>query len=280
MQQGELLSPDHTARLIVERRVHGDHIRLCEQQLKRLGGRGVERAKTIGRNVGIPSHDLHAEGVRSLGDLAADPAEPHDSQQLALHFAAGQAGPFPAALVHRHVSPRQMAQQGEHAAKEEFGHGDRVAGGRIDDRDAKPGGVIHRDIVDPDSRSAHHLQSGAGREQLGRNVGGRAPDDRVVGANAVDQLGGGQGVDNLDIKLFDFLEQFDAGRIDMVGHEDLVGHVAALPGPLAGVPHVASAGRIYDLLARHRVPLPLIAGCGDTHSSGRPLTLQSPVHHV
>ena len=72
---------------------------------------------------------------------AADPAKADDAQRFALELASHELGAIPHSVLHGRRGGGQLPQQADDGAEEQLGHGDRVAGGGVDDRHAEFGVV-------------------------------------------------------------------------------------------------------------------------------------------
>jgi hypothetical protein len=121
----------------------------------------------------------HAERARPSRDLAADASCTHQTQRLAVQLGAREALPVPLTVLHRAVGRRDPADTGEDERKREFGSGNRVAGGRIEHRDAALRSCIDINVVDADTRATDHLERVGVLQRLARDAGAAAYDDRV-----------------------------------------------------------------------------------------------------
>jgi hypothetical protein len=166
-QARQLAPPDQPARLVGERRVHGDHVRLVEQRLERLGASRVAGGEARVGHVRIVGHHVHAEGVRPVRHLAADAPEPHDAERLPVQLAAHQRGAVPPPLAHALHGVRELPQQRQHDPEEQLGHGDGVARGRVDHRDAERRGDVHRHVVHAHAGPPDDAQPRAPRSSSG-----------------------------------------------------------------------------------------------------------------
>ena len=72
---------DHVFRVVGQRHVHRDIVRLLEQFVQRHAFH-LHRLGAAGSEVGIEREDPHAKGLRPFGHLAADPAQAHDAKGL------------------------------------------------------------------------------------------------------------------------------------------------------------------------------------------------------
>ena len=71
----------------------------------------------------------------------------------------------------------------------EFGDRDRGRGRRVHDLDAARVGGLLVHVVEPDAGAADDLQVCAGVDDVGRDLGGAAHDDGVIGRDGLDQVG-------------------------------------------------------------------------------------------
>ena len=154
----------------------------------RLDALDAELAEAFGRNERVVGDDAHAEPGRPSRNLLPDSAEAENTERLArqLHAAVGLA--FPAALLERGVSLRNVPRQGDEQADGVLGR--RHDGGlrriRYDDPASRGGGNV--DVVDADPRTADDLELVGARDQLGCDLRRRAHDDRVVFADRLGQV--------------------------------------------------------------------------------------------
>ncbi len=81
----DLVGADHAARLVGQRRVHGDDVRLREKLVERH----LRRADLLEDGVGdvrVVGDDAHAEAARAGGDARADAAQADDAERLAVEL--------------------------------------------------------------------------------------------------------------------------------------------------------------------------------------------------
>ena len=83
----------------------------------------VQRIGLLLRNVRVVCDDLHVEGVRALGYLAADSPEPNDKQTPVTELTAEEFIPLPLAAVKRRAGLRYAADDGEHVRHSELRRG-------------------------------------------------------------------------------------------------------------------------------------------------------------
>ena len=119
---------------------------------------------------------------------------------------------------------RQLAEQANDGAEEQFRNGDGVAGGRVDDGDAELGGDIERDVVHAHPSPSHHAQLLACAQELRGNPRGAPSHNGVVVADALKE--------RVFRERWDFVydergfgsQQGHAFRIDIVRDEHAIGH--------------------------------------------------------
>lgn len=111
--------------------------------------------------------DLHAKGLRVLGDSSSNGAQPDDAQDLAVHLGASEGLALPLALAHRNMCGRDLAQHGRHERDGQLRGSASVAPGGVHHNDAVASGSQAVDVVDTDARTAHNLRgSGRGTQQM------------------------------------------------------------------------------------------------------------------
>jgi hypothetical protein len=155
----QLPPSDHAHRLVVERSVHRDDVGGVQQLVERRGTPNAQRRETILRHVRVIPDDVHAERARAGRDLAADPTDTDDAERSVLQLAPEQLRAVPPALTHRRRRMRQVAEETDERTEEQLGDCDRVAGRRVDDRDAQGRRRIERNVVDPDACSPDDAKS-------------------------------------------------------------------------------------------------------------------------
>ncbi len=165
-----------------------------------------------------------------------------------------EAAALPAAVDQRRVGLRDVARQRQHQRDRVLGGRQRVRLRRVADQDAARRGRLDVDVVDARAGPADHAQPRPGCDQLGVDAGGGAHDERVVVADALQQLGPVEA--GRDVDLGRLAQPVDAGRGDGLGDED---------------PHAA--------WAREKAPTPAPSSIGcpapssSTSSAARPRTM-------
>ena len=217
LHQRDAVGVDQVPGLGRERSVQGDEVGLQQQVLERCG-RDLELAAAIGRHERVEHDDPHPERPRAGGDQLADAAEADDAEHLVGQLHAAEALALPAPLGERGVRLGDVARDREQQAERVLGRGHHVRPGRVGDDDPAPRGSGHVDVVHPGPGPADHLQPAGVLEQVGRDAGRAAHDERVVGADpARERLR--QRV-QLDVDLELGAQELDSGRRDLLGDED------------------------------------------------------------
>ena len=99
--------------------------------------------------------------------------------------------------------------------------------GAFDDRDAKRGGNIKRDVIHANTSASDDLQLGCRLQEFGGDARRAAPDDGVVLGNPSQQLFARQCRYFVDDEIGFRREQREAFRIDVVGYEHTKRHKSA-----------------------------------------------------
>src|SRR5260221_1187471 len=114
---------------------------------------------------------------------------------------------------------RRVAAEGEHQRQGVLGRGTRVRFGGVGDDDAPPGSGGNVDVVDAGAGPADHLEAAGALDQVRRDLGGGANQDRVVLADRLAQLVLRHLEAEVDIEAL--AQQLDAGVGDLLLDEDL-----------------------------------------------------------
>ena len=109
-------------------------------------------------HVGVVGDHLHAERGQPLGDQLADPAEAEDPGHLPVELGAGELGPLPLPGLERGHRLRHVAGDREQQPHGVLGGADDVRAGRVHHHDARLGGGLDVDVVQPDAGPRHHPQ--------------------------------------------------------------------------------------------------------------------------
>ena len=200
LREGGLV--DHVVGLVGQRHVDRDVVGGSQKGVERYGLH-LHGGGASGREIGIVSEDLHAEGLGALGDLAADTAEADDADVLPEQLDAAERLAIPVAGLHGCRALRDRTGAAEDVGKGELGGRDRVATRGIHDDDAALGGGINIHVVHADAGAADDFQQRRGGENVAADLGLRADGDRV---NIFDQLqhlrrSGAVGLDDFKARL-------------------------------------------------------------------------------
>jgi len=102
LARGQALGVEQVARLVRERRVHGDEVRLGQHARQRDGLHARRPRRALGQDGVVPDH-VHAHRGAPVGHLAADPPEADHAQGFPRELRAGEALAVPLpALQARH----------------------------------------------------------------------------------------------------------------------------------------------------------------------------------
>ncbi len=171
---------DQPARVVGERRVHGDEIG-APKDLSRLDQLDAEPGRGLGGEDRIEADHFHLEAERAIGDDPADIAQPDDAEHLVADLGAGELAALPASGLERSVGRRDMTRQRHHHRDRVLGGGDAVAERAVHHDDPAPGGRVEVDVVDADAGASDHLERGGAVDNLARDFGRAADQQRVVG---------------------------------------------------------------------------------------------------
>ncbi|MNK86073.1 hypothetical protein D3C87_1059760 [compost metagenome] len=180
---------------------------------------GAHLGGSFGCHERIVRQDPHAQGVGGLDEAGSDLAEAHDAEDFLVELGAHEGFALPEAGLHGGVGGRDAAGEGEHQGERMLGGRDGIAFRGVDDDDAGLGGGGNVDVVDPDARAADDPQPAARRDDLARDLGGRADHEGVVVADDRQEFVGGDRV--AGVHLGDGVQEGNGGRIDPIEHEDL-----------------------------------------------------------
>ena len=148
----------------------------------------AELAEALGGDELVEGDHVHLEALGAFGDELADPAEADHAERLPVQLGALEAGPLPAAVDQRGLGLGDVAEEREGEREGVLGGGDRVRLRRVGDDDPAAGRRRDVDVVDPGAGAADHLEALGALDQLGGQLGRRADQDRVVGADRLAQL--------------------------------------------------------------------------------------------
>ncbi len=148
---------------------------------------------------GVVADELHAEGVGALGNQRTGPAEADHAEDLAVQLDALPFRALPAASDERRMGLGDVASLGEQQRHGLLGHREDVRGRRVHHHDAALGRGRDVHVVQADTGPAHHLERGACGQDLGRDLGGRADDERLGPDDRPEELLGGEPLLDVDV---------------------------------------------------------------------------------
>ena len=192
LHKGDGLSVYHALGLVVERGMHGNHVRVLYRFLEAGGEVQIcaELQISAVRKVGIVAYDLHSQVVAGLGHARAYVAHAYYSYLLAHYLRAAE--PFLAGfhyvlaiggvLVGEAADPGHglvsVAHAHDYGRDGHFLYGVGVAAGAVDHADPLLGAAIDGDVVDSRAAARDYLQiraefpvvDGHGADQYGVRV--------------------------------------------------------------------------------------------------------------
>ena len=115
--------------------VEGDGVGLGEEFVE-LHKLDADAAGAFFGDEGIEGDGAHFEGLETSGDGGADESESDDAGGFAAQFGADEGGAVPVAGFERGVGVGEVSGEGEEEGDGEFGGGDGVAAGGVEDDDA------------------------------------------------------------------------------------------------------------------------------------------------
>ena len=185
--QGELRGGDQAARLIAERGVNGDEVAAAEQVVQ--GDRlHAHAARHLFRHEGVVGDQFDAEAFQPFRDRAADPAQAQHADRLAEDLRPDELLAIPSAVFHTRVGLWDLTGQRQQHADGEFGSGECVAVGRVDDQHPLLCGRFNIDVIDTDARASDDLETIGGGENRGGDFRLAAHGQRVVLSDNRQQL--------------------------------------------------------------------------------------------
>ncbi len=217
-----VLSGNHAARFVVERRVGGDDVGVA-QDLFQFHELDTQILAALLGDVGVVGDDVHLEGLGASRHPAADLAQPDDAQGLALEFIAGEGSALPFAALEAVVGHGNIAAEAEQDRHGVLGGRVDVAEGSVDDNDALLAGVLDVDVVDADAGAGDDLQALAGVDQRRVDLGAAAGDDGVVAGDEFVQFGNRQAELDVDLDPRIFNQGLQPFRGNFIGYENLHG---------------------------------------------------------
>jgi len=202
LHHGDVLGVEQAAAALRERRVQGDENGLREQCFQRHQLH-FRSARMFFRDERVERQDFHAEGLRAAGDLGADAAEADHAEGFAgeLHAHEFAARPFGAA--HRCIGLRDVARQRQHHRQRVFARGGGVGLRRVHDDDAAARSGVDVDRVHADAGAPDYAQAAPCFDDFGVDLRFTANDQRIVFADARQQLGARHFLDDVhgDVRI-------------------------------------------------------------------------------
>ena len=175
----ELAGVQQAARLGGQRQVQGNEIG-ARQQFVAVHGFGHASADHLGREQGIVSQHVHAEGARPPRHFRSDAPHAENAQRLSIKFRAFEFLLEPLSLLHRRVGAGNLARQSQEQAEGQLGDRQRGGHGRVDDGHAAGFGRGQVNVVHAHAGASHDLEAGRGFEERRGHFGAPAHDERVV----------------------------------------------------------------------------------------------------
>ena len=129
-------------------------------------------------NIRVVDQDPHIQTLCPPGDLAADSAEPDQTQRLTRELGADVLAARPLATLQGCIGRCYPAGEREHQRQRVLGSRDGVAARCVDDDDAARGRRGHVDRVDAGAGAADHSQSRCRIKQRFGHVGFAAHQQR------------------------------------------------------------------------------------------------------
>ena len=109
-----------------------------------------------------------------------------------------------------------MPQQSNYDTEEKLGDCNGISGGRVDDRDAKLGRGVERDVVDADAGAANNFETRCRSQHLFRNFGRASSNERIVCRESRQQLSRRKSWNFVDVEFLDARKKRDALGVDLV----------------------------------------------------------------
>ncbi len=134
-------------------------------------------------DVGVIGNHVHAKSLGAAHHLLGDPTQANGAQRLVAHFDAHELVPLPLPAMDMGIGLGNAAGQGHEHRDGVFGGGHHVAGGRVDDDDARLRGGFDIDIVHADAGAPDHPELLARLDHGCGHLGGAAHEQGIVGWN-------------------------------------------------------------------------------------------------
>ena len=214
---------DHAARLLRERHVHRDEVRLRDDVVERPDGH-AECLCPLLVDVWVIGDHIHVEGEGALRDAAADTPHADDAERLAAQLNADVCLAVPLPRVHGRVCRRDVARHGEHHRDRVLRRGDRISARRVDDDDAALRCCLYVNVVHTDAGAPNDLQFPRTFQDIRRYLRRRAHHQRVIVSDHVQQFLMRDLITHIDLIV---RQEADTLRRNPVRSQNL--HLYALP---------------------------------------------------
>ena len=162
-------------------------------------------------------NNAHAKRLCAPRHLAPDAAEANQAECLAFQLCALQFLFGPLALLHRRICKRNLPRQGQHQCQRQLCYGGGGCQRRVnhDHITRHRGGHIH--IVNAHTRTPHHAQMRCSRQQCSINFRAAAHHQRMVVADARQQLRSRDFRFNVHVRHS--AQALDARRSNIIGNQ-------------------------------------------------------------
>ena len=224
----ELARADQVARVVLQRRVHGDEIGARQGDTEvsdRLAAHRLDLGRRIGR---IDTQALQAERVQRLRQTAADTAEANDQHRaladvLSLELQLAHV----VAAAHVAVDIEQPLGQRQHQGKRVLDHRRRVGEANGRHHHAVVGGGRDVDVVAANAVPGDDLEVGRCLDQRARDLG--QPHAQRLGARQeVGPSGRVRVVRHDDLEILARMQDLHALGMDRLDDDDAVFHEGAM----------------------------------------------------
>ena len=216
---GECSSSEGTARLLRERQVQCEELRLRVDVRGCLHTHDAELAEALRSDERVVGDDVHAEARGTSRDLLADPPEAEDAERLARELDAPVRLPLPATLLQRCMRLRNVPRERDEQPDRVLRRRDDGRLRRVGDDDATARRRFDIHVVDADPRAPDYLQAQGPVDQLCGELGRRADDDRVVEIDDLREL-----TVRVHVDVEALAQKVDARRGDRLADEDARRH--------------------------------------------------------
>ena len=183
----EALGVEEPVGLLGVGQVQRDVVGAAAQRVE-VGELDVEIVGDVRGDERIVGDDPHAEGAGAVGEGLADAAEADHAEGLVAQLGADEALLLPALLLHAGVGGGHRTRQRQHQREGVLGDADAVAAGGVGDDDAAGAGGLEIDVVDARSGARDDLQPISGVDDIFRDLGGAAHEQRVRVGDVVDEV--------------------------------------------------------------------------------------------